>query len=586
MATFTLGILDVNDFEFIFTAPAVRPKFREDETHVYNVGQHIHQSTPHTREFMVVEDMTDADIISNVGIGTSENGPFGSSVTLPIGSTIASDDTLDELLFIQFTLGNVDADTNIDIDFTTTEPWNVATFTLGITSLNTPEWDSIADFTVMVGETIDIDLYQYLDDSFDGTITRKVSVNQFPPNLSIVEGRYLQGDVTKATEHRTLQLTATREGVSVDSPTFGITVESDMVSVPYHEWDTPTITNIEISEDIDMFVGNALESGDGVFFFAKFRARRTDNQDWTLMNPRFSLPVATASPSRITGGGEGYGGSEKKFQETLMALLDALGAITGSTLISYDAAAVHDGVIYIGGRDKVFSFDAGTRVLTEILDMSDDDNVKALVSHSGNLYATTKRPIGFERLYRINNPSGSATTTLIGTIQHLNSYIEVYALADFNSTVYMLAKLTPAGSTVRLYTLDVSNADETFIGFTGSSAEHTTLVVFNEKLYTVVGGIFYEVDTSSGSLSDKGEIGGSIDTAFYHNDTLYGIDGTTLYEFDLYNPPLFSADFKGDTYTTAIAKVVENESLLEVQIEKLQQNDSPVFLNIAGSYKK
>ena len=92
--------------------------------------------------------------------------------------------------------------------------------------------------------------------------------------------------------------------------------------VAYHEW-TPTITNFQTNEVVESIVGNALETGDGIFFDAQFVAKRSDTDEWTLMKPRLSLPVAAADvavgPTRMVGGGQGYGGSEQKFFETLFS---------------------------------------------------------------------------------------------------------------------------------------------------------------------------------------------------------------------------------------------------------------------------
>ena len=67
---------------------------------------------------------------------------------------------------------------------------------------------------------------------------------------------------------------------------------------------------------------------------------------------------------------------------------------------------------------------------------------------------------------------------------------------------------------------------------------------------------------------------------------MYYEDDNNLEYLDLYDPPLTAVDFSGDTYTTAIANIIEASNLIELEIEKLQRNDSPVFINFSGSYKK
>ena len=67
---------------------------------------------------------------------------------------------------------------------------------------------------------------------------------------------------------------------------------------------------------------------------------------------------------------------------------------------------------------------------------------------------------------------------------------------------------------------------------------------------------------------------------------MYFEDTNNLEYLDLYDPPIMSVDFSGDDYTTAIANIIEASNLIELEIEKLQRNDSPVFINFSGSYKK
>lgn len=85
-------------------------------------------------------------------------------------------------------------------------------------------WLNLPDMSFFVSENVDIDLRDYVKpDRFDGTITRKVGTDQLPPDLSIISGRYLRGEVTEEAT-RTLQFVATENGVSVDSPTFEMAV--------------------------------------------------------------------------------------------------------------------------------------------------------------------------------------------------------------------------------------------------------------------------------------------------------------------------------------------------------------------------
>ena len=68
-----------------------------------------------------------------------------------------------------------------------------------------------------VGENVDIDIWQYLSQGFDGIVTRKPGTDQFPADLSIVDSRYLRGEVTETFEMRTIRLIATQYNLMVES---------------------------------------------------------------------------------------------------------------------------------------------------------------------------------------------------------------------------------------------------------------------------------------------------------------------------------------------------------------------------------
>ena len=93
----------------------------------------------------------------------------------------------------------------------------MATFLFSGTILNDPVWSAIPELAFSFGEEVDIDLRQYLNTDFDGTITRKPGTDQLPPDLMIVDGRYLRGEITEFFMTRTVQFVATLEEVSVDS---------------------------------------------------------------------------------------------------------------------------------------------------------------------------------------------------------------------------------------------------------------------------------------------------------------------------------------------------------------------------------
>lgn len=98
----------------------------------------------------------------------------------------------------------------------------MATNTLQIIVFATPVWtDPIPTLNYNVGDMVDFDLYTLLDTDFNGTIARKSGTDQLPPDLSIVNGRYLQGEITEVVD-RTFRLIATRHGVQVESPDFQI----------------------------------------------------------------------------------------------------------------------------------------------------------------------------------------------------------------------------------------------------------------------------------------------------------------------------------------------------------------------------
>ena len=93
----------------------------------------------------------------------------------------------------------------------------MATFLFSGTIINDPVWEAIPELAFSIGEDIDIDLRQYLNTDFDGTITRKTGTDQLPPDLMIVDDRYLRGEVTEFFMTRTVRFVATVGSVSVDS---------------------------------------------------------------------------------------------------------------------------------------------------------------------------------------------------------------------------------------------------------------------------------------------------------------------------------------------------------------------------------
>ena len=93
----------------------------------------------------------------------------------------------------------------------------MATFLFSGTIISDPVWSTIPELAFSIGEDVDIDLRQYLNTDFDGTITRKTGTDQLPPDLMIVDDRFLRGEVTEFFMTRTVQFVATVGSVSVDS---------------------------------------------------------------------------------------------------------------------------------------------------------------------------------------------------------------------------------------------------------------------------------------------------------------------------------------------------------------------------------
>ena len=344
--------------------------------------------------------------------------------------------------------------------------------------------------------------------------------------------------------------------------------------INYHEW-TPTITNLKSGETVDMITGNAFEIGGGVQFTAQFRAQNTGI--WTIMKPRLSLPVAAASPSRVVGGGQGYGGSENKFITQLFADDPVSeGDISGATNIR--SATVHDGTIYIGRTSgRINTLNLSTRVATLYGDFG-GQFWEAMKSHDGNLYTydTTQNQ---RMLHRIESAS---TATPIGN----DTGIVIVGMASLDGTLWGWS------ATDRLYSINTTTGALTQVGSTAPSATNIqSLVRIDNKLYGSNNASpyeLYEINTATAALTEVERFTIGIGSMFVVDGVLYGIEanGVALYSFNLNIPPILSVDFEGDDYTSAIAQCEEQSNLIQVNVEKLQRNDSDAFISISGSYKK
>ena len=148
----------------------------------------------------------------------------------------------------------------------------MATFTFTGTVFNTPTWSAIPQQAFVVGQQIDLDLYAYLNDGFDGIIIRKPGTDALPPDLSIVDRRYLRGSITESFDVRTIQFTATREGVSVDSDPvkMGVSADASFETIPYQYVGLGTLWELDLTQYINdgfpqgwtlSFTANALIAG-------------------------------------------------------------------------------------------------------------------------------------------------------------------------------------------------------------------------------------------------------------------------------------------------------------------------------------
>lgn len=96
-------------------------------------------------------------------------------------------------------------------------------FDVVFTILQDPVWSAIPAQMFVLNQSVDIDLFDYLDVTAGVVITRKAGTDQFPPDLMIVDGRYLRGTVSESFMERTIQLTATRGSAIIDSSSFSVT---------------------------------------------------------------------------------------------------------------------------------------------------------------------------------------------------------------------------------------------------------------------------------------------------------------------------------------------------------------------------
>ena len=451
-------------------------------------------------------------------------------------------------------------------------------------------WLNLPDMFFSVSEDVDIDLRDYVKpDRFNGTITRKVGTDQLPPDLSIVSGRYLRGEVTEEV-NRTIQFVATEDGVSVDSPEFDITVE-DMA---YSEWTNPTISNLVSGETLDQFKGHIFTSGDGVLFFAEFRVRKTS--DWTTIDPRLTLPVATTSPSRMMGGGQGYGGSETKFDLTksdeLIWVLDNTDKriyvidLDGNSVSSRDIVLIDsvftgvgslvgcvyiDGCLYVYIAGTAYCLDATTGERISANDISGLDFSAGFTYDGTDLINYRLVTDAAHQIRAYNLSTGNEVTS-----KRVNSPVDmdhaIGAIA-YGNGYYWIADTTDD----EIVCVDPSNGNEV--------AANT----FSTSTSIAIAGMFYR----NGFLYAAELRSGSETIGRYNASTGARESVATLPSFidapqgmALSPDKAIAVNFEGNDYTTAIAQCSLQGNLIQVNIEKMQRNNGDTFISISGSYEK
>ena len=353
-----------------------------------------------------------------------------------------------------------------------------------------------------------------------------------------------------------------------------------LAGVNFHEWDSPNITNAD-DFTLDQFIGNAIEVGNGVKFEGQFRFTKDDGELWTIANPRLELPVP-ATPTRMTGGGQGYGGSEQKFFDTQgMEHID-IGAM-GATI---QDMTVLDGTLYaLDTGDDIRTVNRTTGATTEVNNSLSVGTPYSMTAHDGDLWVA-----GSQGLFQVDGDNiATDTGTEIGDLSFSGFADE--SLLSFNGNLYYWETSDDHWYQINEVTGATTQVGQSGMGIGITSVYSTT--VKDGKVFMVAGiGTTYEIycfTDIEGTAEQFGDftVDQNDSLAWHDGDQrMYFEDQNNLEYIDLYDPPIMSVDFSGDDYTTAIANIIEASNLIELEIEKLQRNDSPVFINFSGSYKK
>ena len=370
------------------------------------------------------------------------------------------------------------------------------------------------------------------------------------------------------------------------------------------EWKNPTVTNLEEDMAVDMFVGNATETEGIVRFDAEFRLGYTDNDvSWGTASPRLTLPIESSNPSRVVGTGAGYGGSECKYFHSFSEDVVAEDNITfggrtsatdrGSNIANniYAGTTDDDGTVYIGGFNHIYTLNLDTLDATIYAENVALPNylthspgtigweVNALAWHDDTLYATW----GLD-FYTVSPGVSQYRAYPISGLDFSSS--EAFGLHSFDGTLYYVATKefgtidTTTNTANLITTLDLTNR--------GYTQGINTLFSYDGILYGVNRDVLYEfTDITTGAVRIIHELPLDFHGSFVSDGRVYFLNTPwNLHSIDLTSRLISSVDFRGETYTTAIGQIAKNGSLIQVNIDKMQCNTSPVLLSISGSYKK
>lgn len=478
-------------------------------------------------------------------------------------------------------------------------------------------WEAIPDQVLRVGEAFLLDLNDYLPTGIHAAVTRKAGSGTLPEGLTLVNG-VLSGVPTTVLDTiwtRPVFL-ATAGTISVESD------EVNMATLAQGDW-TPTVTGLEAEETVTWQAGKYWQIGSSVQFQGKFAASHSGL--WTTMAPKLSLPVASTAPSDVLGAAAGYGGSQQKFVGARVSDLSGDLWQFSSSLYYFSGAAVVDGVIYLC-RDKWTSLGGNPNpnmytLTPNDLGQLDADTTPAaydgftghrfscMAYHDDNLYAVgvnaTHTQGALFRLTLSDTQSSRVTAVVSSTNYYISTHI---GMESFEDKLYILVD-NSFSSRLFLYEVDTSTGTLTNRGRVGQANRYNfysfaeTLFAYNGKLHFISRGILYEINITSGSsLNSVSEVA-SLDTgrlraaAAWHleeslGDRVYFIRGefeTAQYLRYFHEEVIYeelSIDFHGTEYTTSVGQcVLSDDNLIQVEFEKLQQGDGDALIQVTGSYE-